>query len=483
MLNNPGVIAAFNQFGIPYVNRDSINLYVYEAFTSQGSSCPDHSQFEDLPGKGANQCSTACVNSLTCIGFEHTANNGGMCSIRHRSSAIAAGTCTNGNVYYQRTRTLATTLGIYFNIQTTTPAPPGSTATPATAAPTPAPTSTPAPQEDCKVGHTVSWTPAQAAERAGTITSFSGGGAKAVIESSIEVPIAELKRNGIACPTGGGGAQNKVISGTCTLDAANCVLSPNYPSKYTDNTKCVLEMKGKITSADFHTEGGYDKLTVNDKAYSGQSVTFPSEDLVGQQIFQSDGSVVAKGFKICTSGGTLTNTHPANKVTSGPCTLDGACVLSPNYPAKYGSSQRCELEMHGYVAQPWTFALENGYDFLEVGGKKYTGNQGFAYADQIQGNVVFTSDYSVEGTGFKICTAATPSTSGRLYEETSEEEPVALKLPESLANMGMSAMVAIGAFLSVVLMLVVRFRVYRRSSGDVLDEQRGLVQVDNDMEQ
>ena len=27
----------------------------------------------------------------------------------------------------------------------------------------------------------------------------------------------------------------------------------------------------------------------------------------------------------------------------GPCTADGACVRSPNYPSNYGSSQSCTI--------------------------------------------------------------------------------------------------------------------------------------------
>jgi hypothetical protein len=276
---------------------------------------------------------------------------------------------------------------------------------------------------------------------------------------------------------------NKILSGTCTLDANNCALSTNYPQHYPINSKCTLELVGKITTYDLHSEKAYDTLKVNGKLYSGHSVVLPtSSTMTGVQEWTSDYSVTSKGFKICTDGGVVGPTL-ANKVISGPCSVDSSgCILSPNFPLKYGKNQKCELEMQGYVAQPWTFNTEAGYDFLEVGGKKYSGSgSNFPFSLELSGKQVFTSDYDVESTGFKICTGPSPS---RLDEEDSGESEMMNRLqkmmPKALVRtVGMPAMLTIGACLSAFLMvLLINRAIRRRRHGQLYRE--ALVEVEDE---
>jgi hypothetical protein len=84
-------------------------------------------------------------------------------------------------------------------------------------------------------------------------------------------------------------------------------MSPNYDgtgSAYGDGEECVISVSGDvgpIAVQDFSTEGGYDKLTVNAIAYSGQA---GPEGVVpsGEITWTSDYSVTSSGWKICFGG-------------------------------------------------------------------------------------------------------------------------------------------------------------------------------------
>eukprot|EP00959_Pyramimonas_sp_CCMP1952_P323643 6773208-Pyramimonas_sp.AAC.1 len=64
---------------------------------------------------------------------------------------------------------------------------------------------------------------------------------------------------------------------------------------------------------------------------------------------------------------------------TGPCTLDGTCVESPNYPQNYGTDEGCTLEIDLGAAAPIvveSFNTESYFDTLTVNGVSYSGSVG-----------------------------------------------------------------------------------------------------------
>jgi len=90
----------------------------------------------------------------------------------------------------------------------------------------------------------------------------------------------------------------------------------------------------------------------------------------------------------------------------GPChkCTDSRCFQSPNYPADYDNGQECTIYL---PAGDWQvdvqhFDTEENYDFLEVGGRKYSGTEGPPLV-VATGNIRWTSDVSDVASGWKIC--------------------------------------------------------------------------------
>lgn len=99
---------------------------------------------------------------------------------------------------------------------------------------------------------------------------------------------------------------------------------------------------------------------------------------------------------------------------SGPCeyTMAGGgpcCVTSPNYPDSYGASENCHIRVNA-AAGPlsvYHFDTESGEDKLRVNGVWYSGEglgHGPNYITPEEGtDIVWTSDFSVEDSGWKVC--------------------------------------------------------------------------------
>jgi len=119
LLENSGIVAAFNQFGIPYVNRKTTNIFKYENFVEE-TQCLDHSAMTTLKQKSLDVCKKLCVGSLTCVGIEYSAS-AQTCLVNYRSSSTV-GTCQGDSKYYRRTDTLTTSLKtVILTTSTTTP--------------------------------------------------------------------------------------------------------------------------------------------------------------------------------------------------------------------------------------------------------------------------------------------------------------------------------------------------------------------------
>jgi len=178
------------------------------------------------------------------------------------------------------------------------------------------------------------------------------------------------------------------------------------------------------------TEGGYDKLKINGIEYSGSSSPPPETVFKGEQTWSSDASVQkSPGWKICTgvAGSSITTvlsttvitttktwgSNGVNNIKAGPCTIDQAgCVKSPNYPAKYGGAQSCNLLMTGVISSV-DFDTEGNYDTLRVNGVSYSGSGAKAPSVGLllSGDQLWTSDSSMNKKGWRICTR--PNTGGR----------------------------------------------------------------------
>lgn len=97
----------------------------------------------------------------------------------------------------------------------------------------------------------------------------------------------------------------EVTKGNCeTTESGSCVTSTNYPSSYANRDKCTITASAmKLNVVDFETESPFDKLTVEGKRYSGSGKSRGPQDVAVKEgstlNWQSDGSVVRKGWKIC----------------------------------------------------------------------------------------------------------------------------------------------------------------------------------------
>lgn len=101
--------------------------------------------------------------------------------------------------------------------------------------------------------------------------------------------------------------------------------------------------------------------------------------------------------------------------SSGPCTTNGNCVQSPNFPAAYGNSENCVITVGSSGALTVDhFSTEAGYDKLTVGSSQYHGSNTPAGVHVSSGDTIqWVSDGSQTSSGWKIClpaAAAAPRT-------------------------------------------------------------------------
>ncbi|CAJ1461092.1 unnamed protein product [Effrenium voratum] len=100
------------------------------------------------------------------------------------------------------------------------------------------------------------------------------------------------------------GSMWQVVEGKCTLDAENCILSPNFPEEYGTSETCKIAVNTSaavpIQVANFSTELRFDSLMFDCKYFSGDR---GPEGLVpqGAIAWSSDESVVSSGWRLCPS--------------------------------------------------------------------------------------------------------------------------------------------------------------------------------------
>mmetsp|Transcript_81137 Transcript_81137/g.156732 ORF Transcript_81137/g.156732 Transcript_81137/m.156732 type:complete len:463 (+) Transcript_81137:2-1390(+) len=232
-------------------------------------------------------------------------------------------------------------------------------------------------------------------------------------------------------PISFGGLPWVVLGGACGMNATTamntttaCIWSPNYPLPYGHNQACRIALNDTRVSAltvhHFDTERHFDKLTINGRSYSG-SIGPNGVIPRGTVRWSTDGSVNGTGWKIC-MGGNATNVTNATSTTTTPlgpvnfsgrpwvvmhgnCSVNVSCAWSPNHPQNYNNSQTCVLAVNVTAAAPLNvlhFQTERGYDKLTVNGREYHGSWG-PHAVTPRGNILWSSDYSVTRSGWKMC--------------------------------------------------------------------------------
>jgi hypothetical protein len=90
----------------------------------------------------------------------------------------------------------------------------------------------------------------------------------------------------------------------------------------------------------------------------------------------------------------------------GPCTIDGACVRSPNYPSDYNNSQSCTIIPTslavGLLLSATAFDTESNWDKLIVNGVTYSGTAG--PSNVLLGSaLMWSSDSSISFAGWEVC--------------------------------------------------------------------------------
>jgi len=97
---------------------------------------------------------------------------------------------------------------------------------------------------------------------------------------------------------------------------------------------------------------------------------------------------------------------PGSWVVEGSgCQVSGDCISSNNHPSNYGNGESCSIRLAGSVSiSVQAFNTESGYDFLTVGGTRYSGSNGPS-SGSYTGEITWESDYSVTNSGWKLCKA------------------------------------------------------------------------------
>jgi len=94
-----------------------------------------------------------------------------------------------------------------------------------------------------------------------------------------------------------------LVSGPCTIDAAGCASSPNFPSKYGHSQRCSIRVTvpGAIHVEAFATEAGYDKLTIDGNVYDGTTTPNGLEGAIAERsvTWLADRSEEKTGWKLC----------------------------------------------------------------------------------------------------------------------------------------------------------------------------------------
>ena len=89
-------------------------------------------------------------------------------------------------------------------------------------------------------------------------------------------------------------------------------------------------------------------------------------------------------------------------ISGSGCSASDGCITSSNHPASYGNNEECTVTLTQVDVRVDAFDTEANYDFLTVGGTRYSGSSGPA-SGTYSGFIQWTSDFSVVTSGWKLC--------------------------------------------------------------------------------
>ncbi|CAE7226101.1 Scube1 [Symbiodinium microadriaticum] len=209
-----------------------------------------------------------------------------------------------------------------------------------------------------------------------------------------------------------GDASAECGGGLCCVWRSTRDLSP---STYGENEECIISVASDnskfIKMMDFEADVG-DVLIVNGVNYSGYdgpSGVIPTGDIV----WSTDGVAGPhmRAFAFCLDGQAApvpeANSTFAWKVLSGRCTVDAdGCIMSPNFPDNY-DRHGCTISVDGNNSKYLSvskFVTEDGYDYLEINGRVYSGTYTSAdLLDPPQGLIKWSPDTWTDEVGWRLC--------------------------------------------------------------------------------
>ena len=203
-----------------------------------------------------------------------------------------------------------------------------------------------------------------------------------------------------------------VMSGSayCTIDANGC--ATDGAGNYGHQEACTIKASsnGALTATHFHTEPGYDEVTIGAVSYSGRAGPQNVPVAAGQTFtWRSDGSAVDinSGWTICFSRG-LTAVFAPGRLTvmsgSAYCSIDANGCATDGL-GNHGHDEACAIQVQSAGALTAIhFDTEARYDLVTIGTVPYSGRAGPQNVPVAAGTTfTWRSDGSVNNSGWTIC--------------------------------------------------------------------------------
>merc|ERR1719330_271729 len=89
-------------------------------------------------------------------------------------------------------------------------------------------------------------------------------------------------------------------------------------------------------------------------------------------------------------------------ISGSGCSASGGCIQSNGHPGSYGNNEECTITLQEVAVTVDAFNTEARYDFLTVGGTRYSGSSGPS-SGTYSGFISWSSDFSVVTSGWKLC--------------------------------------------------------------------------------
>jgi len=89
-------------------------------------------------------------------------------------------------------------------------------------------------------------------------------------------------------------------------------------------------------------------------------------------------------------------------ISGSGCTASGGCIQSRNHPGSYSNNDSCTINLHQVAVTVEAFNTEARYDFLTMGGTRYSGSSGPS-SGTYSGSINWASDHSIVQSGWRLC--------------------------------------------------------------------------------